>query len=425
MSHVYGDSTPFPYDMDYIDLLRGAVDCSVQLLSAQHAIDTANQRNDELRNRHRCEQDELHSVDDLVRGALKPGVSHKIESVACVSSRIIRDAKQSVEDEVQSLKSETLNELAQNDRIITGARESACRAMASLIVHHDIPETGLCLTLVSQSNQYDIRVVMNTSFGVSAVCGIDPPDDHEWLLPRRVSSLSPDSCLYLPKRKSWFRQGTTLTATSLDRLFITEVTLDETHALLTLRKTPEEGSGFRIGIAYEQDPRAVVSRVARDGSLDPESAITLGGKDNAKALRLMRRVGESTRDLIRFRSAASSVVFENLPMTGLNEPGIVAKRLIAAMSPLARETARRSGAPGELVVRRDLGEGRREELYVTKNELYEKTRVLPPSLQAEFGPLGILKDLPRPAALAAGSSTQARAKRRSKLPPPRASISLN
>ena len=38
MSHVYGDSTPFPYDVDYIDLSRLAVDCAVQLLSAQHAI---------------------------------------------------------------------------------------------------------------------------------------------------------------------------------------------------------------------------------------------------------------------------------------------------------------------------------------------------------------------------------------------------
>lgn len=396
MSHVYGDSTPFPYDMDYIDLLRGAVDCSVHLLSAQHAIDTANQRSQQLVSRHGEEQDELRRVDEQVRTALAPSVDHGTQSVVNLASRIIRDTNNGMEEEVRCLKSETRNELAHNDKIITGARLAAYRAVETLIVRHDIPETGLCLTLTGRESQYEAMVVVNTSFGVSAVCPVSPPDDHEWLASKRVAFFAPSTTLYLPRRPTWFRRAASLAAMPLDRLFVTDVTLDETHALLTLRKTPDGGPGIRLGIAYEQDPRAVVSHVDHNGNLNADSAITLGGKDNVKALRLVRRVGESTRDLVRFRSSATSVFFDEVPMLEMEEPGAVARRLIAAMSPLARETARRSGAPGELVVRRDLGDGRREELYVTKDELFEKTQVLPPALQAEFGPLGILHNLPLP-----------------------------
>lgn len=396
MSHVYGDSTPFPYDLDYIDLLRGAVDCGVHLLSAQHAIDTASQRNEEVRERHRNEQDHLSNVELRVRSALAESATHEAQAVVSLASRILRESSQSVEEEVRNLKSETLNTLTLNDKIMTHAREAACRAVETLLLEHDIPESSLCLTLTGHDHRYRAQIVMNTPFGVSAVCKLKLPENHNWNQSVRVTSLCPGISLYLPRRKGWFRQGTSLRATNLDRLFVTEVTLDETHSLLTLRKAPDGGPGFRIGIAYEQDPRAVVSRIAQDGTLNANDAITLGGKDNAAALRLMRKVGESTRDLVRFRSATSSIVFDNQPLVGVAEPGAVARRLIAAMSPIARETARRSGAPGELVVRRNLGGGRREELYVTKDELFEKTQILPPAFQAEFSPLGIVSHLPLP-----------------------------
>jgi hypothetical protein len=53
------------------------------------------------------------------------------------------------------------------------------------------------------------------------------------------------------------------------------------------------------------------------------------------------------------------------------------------------EIARRSGAPGELVLRRDVGDGRREEIYVTKAELWERLLVLPPERRMAFTALGL------------------------------------
>src|SRR5690349_71871 len=44
MAHLYGDSTPFPHDVDYIEFCCRVIDCSVQLLSAQHAIAAALER---------------------------------------------------------------------------------------------------------------------------------------------------------------------------------------------------------------------------------------------------------------------------------------------------------------------------------------------------------------------------------------------
>ena len=41
MGHVFGDSTPFPFDANYIEIVRHAVQSGVVLLKSQATIDVA------------------------------------------------------------------------------------------------------------------------------------------------------------------------------------------------------------------------------------------------------------------------------------------------------------------------------------------------------------------------------------------------
>src|SRR4051812_30691002 len=84
MSHVYGDSTPFPYDVDYIDLSRLAVDCAVQLMSAQHAIATSLERAETLGQERKAEIAKISAMARAVEGSLEPFV----RSTGVVTERI-------------------------------------------------------------------------------------------------------------------------------------------------------------------------------------------------------------------------------------------------------------------------------------------------------------------------------------------------
>jgi hypothetical protein len=64
----------------------------------------------------------------------------------------------------------------------------------------------------------------------------------------------------------------------------------------------------------------------------------------------------------------------------------VADRIVKLLAPIVREIARRSEAPGELVLRRDVRAGRRDEVYITTAELREKVLALPPLLRGTFDP---------------------------------------
>ena len=53
----------------------------------------------------------------------------------------------------------------------------------------------------------------------------------------------------------------------------------------------------------------------------------------------------------------TTATFDGKPLKRDREPQAIATKLINVLAPIVQEIARRSGAPGELVLRRDLGEG--------------------------------------------------------------------
>jgi hypothetical protein len=112
--------------------------------------------------------------------------------------------------------------------------------------------------------------------------------------------------------------------------------------------------------------------------------IELSGEDAVHVLRLWQRVLDSTEDLTRRRQRMTRATYSEHPLGELDEPKLVADRVVGVLGPMVREIARRSGAPGELVLRRDVRAGRREEIYITTAELHERVLTLPPVLRDVF-----------------------------------------
>jgi hypothetical protein len=63
---------------------------------------------------------------------------------------------------------------------------------------------------------------------------------------------------------------------------------------------------------------------------------------------------------------------------------------MVAMAPTVQEIASRSQSPGELVLRRLIGEARREEIFLSKQELKSKVEVLNERSRALFDPLWVV-----------------------------------
>jgi hypothetical protein len=91
----------------------------------------------------------------------------------------------------------------------------------------------------------------------------------------------------------------------------------------------------------------------------------------------------------RAQSRLTEALLDDRSVAELRDPAIVVDRLVAAMTPLVSEISQHSLSPTELVLKRILGDNRREEIFVSKARLREKYAGLPEALRAYFKPLSL------------------------------------
>src|SRR5262245_9288038 len=87
--YVYGDSTPFPHDCDFIAALHDAVECGVSLMQTQEAITDANRRAEEAGRRRHVERARLLQLADAIKHAIVTDASTAPERVARVGARLV------------------------------------------------------------------------------------------------------------------------------------------------------------------------------------------------------------------------------------------------------------------------------------------------------------------------------------------------
>ena len=386
MGHVYGDSTPFPYDINFVELIRHAVECGVTLMAAQHQISSAVDRSgnfDQLRKQERARMD---AMSDAIKLTMTAFMSSHSERMVRTASRVLESARGVIEHELATLEGQANGEISNTRSVVDRAREQTFRAVEGFVLRHDLPNTSVGLRLLAGEEGYSGQALVATPFGIEAVFGLAIPPAHDWGKLKRVAELSAGTEVHVPQESGWLSKRVAVAPVKLDKLVVTEVAMASDRSLITLRKGPRSGAGYQLEVTSEAQAKATLRRLGEDGNPSGDPIIQLDGEDAVHAMRLWNRVADSTHDLATRRQVMTSATFDGKPLRDTDEPADIATKLINVLAPVVQEVARRSGAPGELVLRRDLGEGRREEIYITKAELNEKVLTLPATLRPVFDP---------------------------------------
>jgi hypothetical protein len=388
MAHVFGDSTPFPYDVNFIELIRHAVECGVELCRAQHIIGSAADRRASVDQLRRAERNRLEQMSNAVKLTMTAFMASSSERMSRTASSVLENTRAIIEREMAALEGQASGEIASTKDIVEHAREAAYRAVETFVLKYDLPNTEKQLRLLAGEDAYAGQALISTPFGIDAVFALAIPVAHEWGRLRRVAALSAGTEVRVPKEAGWISKRVEMQTEKLDRYFVCEASMAPGRSRISLRKGAQSGPGWRIEVTTEERiPHAVLLRLHDDGTESSDPPLDLSGEDAVHAGRLWTRIVESTRDLAARRQAMTSSTFDGRPLRELDEPQKIVQKMVNVLAPIVLEIARRSGAPGELVLRRDVGEGRREELFITKAELHEKILSLPTDMRVMFDAL--------------------------------------
>lgn len=394
MKYLYGDSTPSPLEYNFIQCLRETVDFGLQVLQAEQRMLAEGVRAVDRRRTADAELAKVDGLASLVQRTLEEAARTSPESPSgrCATA-IMKAAADLSRGEAERARAAFTEVLGKIEGQAAKEREACAKALEKLLLKQDLIDSRTVLNLqLRGGTRFDARLNMSAPYGVEAVLELEVPATHAFARPVRLDRFVEHLEMDTPEG-SWLSKDTKLRPHRLDKYNIFEVSLASDQMTLKLRQGADgTGRGFDLKL-HRQPPQASVLRVD-DPPKAAEQPVEVKSAEVPKFLALWDALLSGTADLLKSRRALVQVTLDGKAMKDHERPSLLLERIVARMSPIVQEISRRSPSPNELVLKRLLGDDRREEIFLSKEELRKKLDVLPPSLVRVMEPLGLLPSGP-------------------------------
>jgi hypothetical protein len=389
----YGDGTPFPFDDNVIELIPAVVDACVAMFGAAAHLDGLRAQAQDARADADAATAQLAELEQALVAAVaprQPRLGKDASAVQEAAQRALDGARQALAGARAGLE-RTVAQAAAAPRL-DRALAVTSTAAASLFAKRALPRTAWAWAWKASGG----GEASATSAEFAMTFELTAPP---WTGPVRLATLAPTAALRLPRRK--LIGAPALAKVALDRAALLEARKDGAQVTLVLREHAHKPSpGWRVISPRADAPEITVALLdERGGSARHES--TLGGDDAAAVGALVVAIDAAMTATLAHRKTRE-VTLGGVALRSLGDPAEPGRVLLALLAPTLRAIAERSRVPGELSLKRDLGQGRREELFVSRAALIEKYANLPPTYRALFDAAGLGReggDRPAPIAV--------------------------
>ena len=388
MRYLFGDSTEFPYPFDFLRTLEAFMTAGTRVVLLEHrAKSAAEEAVAARRDRAKGLETLARYHETVLRSFDEPGVpqhtyatdyarrmaEHAVGLVA-EQKRLVQEANERDDARARGERERSNDEVAKHLRAFFQAAR-----LPTL-------ETRLGATLVD--GRYEVQASLFHPGGVCVSFALGTGETPAWNAPRRLGDLAGHLELLVGIKKSWIGNKISLEPARLDDWVIGSAELDGDDATIAVRKKPDQKDTLLFKLRRRDG--AIAADVGHPG--DPNAAQVPSAADAADLPHLERLWGALQAGLdetLDDRAAVTAIVLEgdDALERGLGQK--LVERLVSVLAPTALEIARRSPNSRELSLKREGRDGRREELYLKRDQLIEAMQPLPREGRAVFAPLGL------------------------------------
>ncbi len=386
--YLYGDSSPFPHGYDFLATLETFMTTAtrvVQLsMNASKVEDAADQG-------LLARMKELEQIEQFHTGTVEALGEAAKES----QSALVREyASHVIQSAIRTLADNKGRTQAENERVQQGAAMVAQAAKKEIEQHLDhfmrtvrLPTEHSRVKVSLAAGRTDSWCTLTHAMGIVCEFDIDVAAT-SWGKARKVSEFTTAVDLLIGAKKAWFSSQVTPERIHLDDFFIGDVDVQDDGCLLLLRKKPDQPDSYVFTASKANgvlDVRVDRPGMAEAGSLSEK----LEAGDVAVFERLYTALQGSTGKLTSLRSRLRACRVDNV--SALDPAGSLrlVERMVALFAPTVAEIAARSPNPHELSLKRETDEGKREELYLRRDDLHKKMEPLAGDGRRIFAPLGL------------------------------------
>jgi hypothetical protein len=389
MRYLFGDSAPFPLSFNFLSTLEIFMTTATRAVElelgaarlAKETLDNAASRQRGLEALEQFHMVVMRAVSDTATKVQHPLALEYSRKVGDQAARFVEDHRAHVQ---RSNEQEDAAARAETDR-----RRHEIRAqLDTFFKAARLPVEGYKLTLDLADGKTSASCVFFSSQGIVSSFTLGASRIPAWNHARKVSEFAPNLELMVGVKKSWLRGTISPEKVRLDDWVVSHAELSDEACQIHLRKKATEKdalvfrawrgeSGLRAEVEHPGDANAEALSPAVDAADLPELDRFLQG---------LRIAG---RDLLDQKEQLVSVQLDGADVLGSGIVVPLVERLVAMFAPTVTEIAKRSPNANELSLKTESDEGRREEIYLKKDDLLQKLQPLPSVGRQVFAPLGL------------------------------------
>jgi len=379
-SFLYGDLTPAPFTANFLEELRDAVDFAGAIAEVDQIIATADSRREAKKQRADVEHARISA---LAQAMLEAADRAECGDVDSATSRLAGELARLVLER-QAVADAAVRAQLQADMRAIEAEALAARGDYFPILQnyllardpYDAKQTrriDLVVGAKKDQHRYGADLTGESDIGLDWAIELGIPPEGPWAAPKRVEKVAPDLSIVAPYLAGLIKKEVKSKRQNIARLWITKLVDDGSTLRAELREEIGGEDGFTIEVDLVMRAVGLVKKGA--GGDASVGAFEVDPADVAALVDFATKLHELARVLPKKQLVSAS--FDGLPFDGTNTDAQaklidVVLRLVTKIAPLVREVAVRSRSEEELVLRRLLADGKREELFMAKARIREK-----------------------------------------------------
>jgi hypothetical protein len=377
---LLGDSTESDLEFNYLTFLREVVDSAVVLLEAEGTLG----ENVEKRTTRASESaGMIRAVEELGKDAaalVDPVAKEQPKTPAGKCAAAIGKAiKDAVDAETKQAKTSLETMRAEIDREDEQVRTRARGVLEKLLRAHDLPNVDKELEAQWATGAVKAKMRQRAQIGVEAVLALEAQGSTVLAADLRVDRIGEGIEVHSREAGGWLKKSDKLVAQKLGRFQIVGVTVAAKQVTIQLRSPDTSASTLAVSV-----PRS--GEIVVDGGGGGKEYV-VEERDRAGLKLLADKLEAALHELEDQRTGLVELAIDGKTFAEHGHPRVLAERLIQAVAPVVQKIARHSRSPGELVLRRQIEDGRREEVFISISELTKRIDTLPATSRAAFAPL--------------------------------------
>lgn len=401
MRYLYGDSAPFPHSYNFLSTLESFVGAAARIVKLDAESRTLEITTAQAAAARVLGLDELEAfhgttmrvIADSAGRTAQPGTVEYARQVMEYAAGIVEGAKRNVQT-TNDRDQATVRAEVERRRLEIRA------ALEGFLTQGHLPALSVKVNAQLVDTQYSMNAIFTNPDGVVSSFRLGSARVPQWSQPRKVSDFSDGMNLMVGLKKGFFSKAVQPEAMQLDDYIVSGFDLSESSAQFTLRRKLQDRDSLVFDIKKAEEVTAEVTHPLEEGEGQLPADVDAG--DRLHLTRLWQAVGGSLEGVLLQKDRLTKLTLNGEDVFENDLPIQFVAQLVAYLAPSVLEIARRSPNASELSLKKEDDQGRREEIYVKRDDL---TKILAPLGEKEraiFSPFGLgpaLSEPPRPITL--------------------------